>query len=314
MTVRAPVYDQLSALAEPVRARLLRLLEHEELGVGELARAVQLPQSTVSRHLKVLRALGWLQERKSGATHHVQLVADDLSDAARTLWAIVRDEPGDITQTEEDRRRLAQVLAERQVDSRAWFGVVAGRWDDLRRELWGNTFTLHALTALLPRHWTVADLGCGTGAVTAAIAPMVDRVIGVDHSVQMLDAAQHRLVDLPSAELRQGELTDLPFADGELDAALCTLVLHHVEDPHAAFVEIGRALKVSGACVIVDMEAHDRVEYRQTMGHLHLGFEVDQLVAFASGSGLRVESHHPLPPDPDAAGPTLFLAVLRREG
>ena len=51
------IFDRLPVLSEPTRARLLRVLAQEELGVGELARVVQLPQSTVSRHLKVLQEL-----------------------------------------------------------------------------------------------------------------------------------------------------------------------------------------------------------------------------------------------------------------
>jgi DNA-binding transcriptional ArsR family regulator len=44
----------MDSLADPTRLRLLRLLERNELGVAELCHVLQLPQSTVSRHLKVL--------------------------------------------------------------------------------------------------------------------------------------------------------------------------------------------------------------------------------------------------------------------
>ena len=44
----------MEVLADPTRLRLLRLLERHELGVAELCDVLQLPQSTVSRHLKVL--------------------------------------------------------------------------------------------------------------------------------------------------------------------------------------------------------------------------------------------------------------------
>ena len=44
----------MEVLADPTRLRLLRLLERHELGVAELCHVLQLPQSTVSRHLKVL--------------------------------------------------------------------------------------------------------------------------------------------------------------------------------------------------------------------------------------------------------------------
>src|SRR3954463_12331485 len=54
-----PIFDRLSALADPTRSRLLLLLDRHELTVGELCSALQLPQSTVSRHLKTLSDEGW---------------------------------------------------------------------------------------------------------------------------------------------------------------------------------------------------------------------------------------------------------------
>ena len=56
----------LEALAEPSRLRLLRLLDREELSVGELARCTEMPQSSVSRHLAALRAAGFVVERTEG--------------------------------------------------------------------------------------------------------------------------------------------------------------------------------------------------------------------------------------------------------
>ena len=48
------VLDRLSALADPTRSRILLLLDRHELTVGELCTILQMPQSTVSRHLKLL--------------------------------------------------------------------------------------------------------------------------------------------------------------------------------------------------------------------------------------------------------------------
>ena len=50
----------MGALGDQTRLRLLRLLEGRELGVAELCEVVQLPQSNVSRHLKVLGDEGWV--------------------------------------------------------------------------------------------------------------------------------------------------------------------------------------------------------------------------------------------------------------
>ncbi len=57
-TSALPILDSLAALADATRCRVLRLLEAQELTVGELCAVLQLPQSTVSRHLKTLGDAG----------------------------------------------------------------------------------------------------------------------------------------------------------------------------------------------------------------------------------------------------------------
>jgi ubiquinone/menaquinone biosynthesis C-methylase UbiE/DNA-binding transcriptional ArsR family regulator len=303
----ADVYESLNLLAIPIRVRLLRLLELEELGVGELERVLQVPQSTVSRHLKLLRDAGWVQLRKDGTASLVAL-SDALDADARNLWELVKAQTdGDHA---DDGLRLAAVLAAREVDSRAFFGRVAGQWHQLRQELFGHGFMGAALAALLPRELVVADLGCGTGEALEALAPVVDRLIGVDREPAMLEAARRRLVGQPHVELRQGSLEEPPLEAGEIDVALIMLVLHHVQDPGAALAGAARALRAGGRVVVLDMVAHDRDEYRRTMGHAHLGFEEAQIRRWGREAGLELRSWRVLAPDPEASGPLLFLGVL----
>ena len=70
--------EHLAALAEPTRLRVLRILDGHELSVGELAQVVQLPQSTVSRHLKVLTDSGWLVRRSEGTATLYRVIFDEL--------------------------------------------------------------------------------------------------------------------------------------------------------------------------------------------------------------------------------------------
>jgi len=166
MATSTPICERLTALAEPTRVRLLRALELEELGVGELARVLQLPQSTVSRHLKVLLDGGWVQRRSVGPANLLRV--DDLDPEARQLWTLVRDGAGDLS---EDAARVEAVVAQRQVDAREFFGRHAERWDALRRELFGDAYLVPTLLSLLPAGWAVADLGCGTGETVPARGP-----------------------------------------------------------------------------------------------------------------------------------------------
>lgn len=304
------VFDRLSALADPTRSRLLLLLEEHELSVSELCAVVQLPQSTVSRHLKVLADEGWVVFRADGPSRHYRMAAD-LDDAARTLWAAVRAALADTVPAGADALRLRGVLASRVNRSRQFFSTAAGRWDGVRAELFGSSADF-ALLGLLDDRWTVGDLGCGTGALSATLAPYVDRVVAVDASAEMLAAAKERLADVRNVDIRPGDLEALPVEDATLDAAVLSLVLHYVADPAAVLDEAARALKPGGRLVVVDMTPHDRTDYRDRMGHVWLGFPADQLAEWLTAAGLTAVRCTDLPTDPQAKGPPLFAATARR--
>jgi SAM-dependent methyltransferase len=303
-----PFFDRLSALADPTRSRLLLLLDRHELTVSELCSALQLPQSTVSRHLKTLADDGWVTARAEGTSRRYAMPGSALEPGARRLWHLVRDQVGTTPSARHDLSRAEQVLLERRSTSQAFFTTRAGQWDKVRAELYGSRADLTPFAALLDPEWVVADLGCGTGQTTAALAPFVGRVIAVDESSAMLSAARRRLADRENVELRSGRLEDLPVEDGELDAAILSLVLHFVVDPAAVLAEAARALRPGGRLLVVDMVPHEREEYRVTMGHLWLGFEPAQIAGWLGSAGFTDVRVVPLPPDPQAKGPGLFTA------
>lgn len=312
-----PLPDLLSQLGEPLRLRLLRVLEREELTVGELARVVQVPQSTVSRHLKVLSDGGWLASRNEGTSTLHRLLQDDLEQPHRAIWQAIREplvaiDGPTAREFDEDLRRVEAVLAERRTDTQAFFGRLAGQWDSVRQELFGSTVTLRALLPLIPPDWVVADIGCGTGNAAELLAPCVKQVVCVDQSDVMLHAAERRLKMYPNIRYMQGDLEKLPIESGLLDAAVCVLVLHHINDPAIGVKEMARCLKPGGVCLVVDMVEHDRHTYRQMMGHRWLGFGVPQLVRMMTEAGLVKPRIQVLPAETEAKGPGLFVCTAHK--
>ena len=79
------IFDRLGILADPTRGRLLLLLEGHDLAVGELCSVLQQPQSTVSRHLKVLADNGWLKSWRDGTSRRYRLEVERLQPPARQL-------------------------------------------------------------------------------------------------------------------------------------------------------------------------------------------------------------------------------------
>jgi len=305
------VVDRLGALGDPTRMRILLVLDQGEFNVGELCQALQLPQSTVSRHLRTLSEGGWVTARSEGTSRVYRRAPHPaLPDAG--LWAVVKEAAAGSPEALEDGERSEAILAERRERSRSFFRSAAGRWDALRQELFGARTDAVALPGLLEPEWTVGDLGCGTGALSASLAPWVHRVIGVDREPEMLEAAERRLETTGNAELRRGDLESLPIEDGELDAAFALLVFHLLPDPTAALAEVFRALRPGGAFVLLDMRSHTRDEYREEMGHLWAGFPMEAMAAWLEGAGFEGVRALPVTPDPEAKGPLLFLARGRR--
>jgi len=312
MAAAPALLDWMTALADPTRARTLRLVERQELSVADLCAVLQLPQSTVSRHLKVLADEGWVGARADGTSRLYRLAIDQLEPSARRLWTLVRDETAATALARQDDRRLEGVLAERQTRSQAFFASSAGQWDRLRREMYGDRFDLQALAGLLDAEWTVGDLACGTGQMTTALAPFVRRVIAVDRSRAMLTAARKRLGAADHVDLRQGTLEALPIEDRTLDAAVICLALHYVSDPLAALRETARVLRPGGRVLVIDLLEHERQEYRQAMGHVWMGFGREQMAGWLAEAGFENARVLPLPAAPQAQGPALLAATARR--
>ena len=308
MTATAQVHDRLATLADPTRGRILLALEQNELTVGDLCAVLALPQSTVSRHLRVLADDNWVTTRQEGTSRFYARNAS-LDPGADRLWSVVAEDLRGSAEHGRDLARLGEVIAQRRAKSREFFAGASGSWDDIRQELFGNAVGGGALLGLLDENWVIGDLGCGSGHLSALMAPYVARVIGIDASPDMLEQARARLASWPRVELRAGELEALPLGAGELDAAIISLVLHHSPEPRRVIGEAMRVLKVGGRLLLVDLTPHDQVEYRERMGHVWLGFSEQQVAEWLKGAGFTRVRVVALPQDPGARAPALFVAT-----
>lgn len=305
---RLPIHDRLIELAEPQRCRLLAALELHELAVGELSTALELPQSTVSRHLRILASQGWIISRAEG-TNRWYRSNPDLTQAMSALWTLVGEAHRDTPEAIQDAARVQTVVSARRSLSKSFFSSAATQWERLRRDLFGIRADLMASFALLDHALVVGDLGCGTGLLSSAIAPHVARVHAIDESDEMLSAAREKLTGFDNVVISHGSLEDLPLADRSLDVAVIMLVLHHVSSPLRALREAHRVLRPAGRLLICDMQPHTNEEYRDTMGHSWPGFSPAAIGGWLTEAGFASVRFTPLPADPDAAGPALFTCT-----
>ena len=302
---RLSIHDRMVELADTTRCRLLAALERQELTVGELAQALQLPQSTVSRHLKILADQAWIASRAEGASRwyrrNPRLDADMLG-----LWELVRSAMADTPSAQQDTARLEAVVSSRRTVTQAFFATASAEWDALRTGMFGARADLAAAFALLDPQLVVGDLGCGTGSLSAALAPHVGHVHAIDASPAMLTAASSRLAAFGNVSVQEGALESLPLYDGVLDVAILMLVLHHVSDPVRALREVHRVLRPGGRVLIGDMRPHAQERFREQMGHVWLGFAEHTLQDWLHEAGFVQPRYVPLPVDPAASGPALF--------
>lgn len=257
------------ALGDPTRARLANILLRHELNVGEIVQILDMGQSRVSRHLKVLVDSGLLTMRREGLWSFYRAVETGQGraflDAVRALLAGREDAATDLDEA-------AAVVRERATATRRFFDSIAPDWDQLQADILGDFDLAAEILKRMPGRGVMADLGCGTGELLALLAPRATKAIGVDNSPRMLDIAARRFRDNGSVSLRIGELTHLPLRDWEADFAVMSMVLHHLAEPREALAEAARALKLGGRLVVADFDEHGDEHMRAAYGDHRLGF------------------------------------------
>lgn len=294
----------LRALADTTRLRIMRLLAHMELAVGELAQVLGQSQPRVSRHVRILCDAGLAERRREGSWVflHIAVAADRAppigAAVARLLDAAEADDAQFAARCAEDRRHLAAIRAGRENQAAAYFARHAGEWDQLR--------TLHSAdetveAALLDVVGTdlgsLLDVGTGTGRIAELLGPRAAHVTALDKSPEMLRIARARLQHLPAghADLVQGDFSALPFGDAAFDTLTFHQVLHYAQDPGGVLAEAARVTRPGGRVAVVDFAAHDREELRSVHAHARLGFSDEAMLAMLADAGFAAASATALP-------------------
>jgi ubiquinone/menaquinone biosynthesis C-methylase UbiE len=264
----------LKALADPLRLRILASVAEEELTVGEVQEIVDSVQSSVSRNLAILRAAGFVHDRKEGTSVYFS-ARSDMPEPARELFASLQGRLAEIPEVKRDQARLAECRRRRLQRSKSYFESVAGDWERIRKSYFDDRATSLAIEKLLPPDLTVADIGCGTGSLTFELARFARKAIGVDLSGEMLRRARAvaRERAIHNVEFRQGDIFKLPLESHSIDAAFCVMVLHFLPEPERAIAGLCRIVRRGGSVILVDLVQHKQEWMREQMAHRWLGFD-----------------------------------------
>lgn len=298
---------QTKALADETRLRLLGVLARHELNVGEIVQVMKMGQSRISRHLKILMDAGFVACKRNGLWAFYATASGNGSEALlRAVLDGLKDMPGHVA----DLDHAAQVLSERRSSTVRFFDELAADWKRMSLEILGNFDLNNAILERLVERGTVVDLGCGPGILLKNLSGAVAQLIGVDNSSRMLEAAAKLLPNSCAISLRIGDLEHLPLRDGEADAAIMSLVLHHLAAPQTGIVEMQRIVRPGGQIMVVDFVNHDNETMRTKYGDRWLGFAPDELGAWMMKTGFQQIQRDEFPIN---MGLTLQMLTARRE-
>ncbi|MCP4131239.1 MAG: metalloregulator ArsR/SmtB family transcription factor [bacterium] len=285
------IVSLFKSLADETRVRLLNLLLNHELNVNEIVAVMEMGQSRISRHLKILTDNGILTSRRDGLWIFYKALLDDTVDEENRFFSALADFIRENSDLKADLARLEVVLEERENEKSRFFDSIAINWDDLKNNLIGDYDLTGAIVSRVPESAVVADLGCGTGELLYAVRNRAQNLIGVDKSPKMLGEAKRRFTEEGlSVDLRIGELEHLPMRDREADCAIFNMVLHHLASPFQVITEGHRVLKKGSPLLIVDLAKHSNEEMRSKYGHRWLGFTEDEISEWLSKAGFRPEN------------------------
>jgi ArsR family transcriptional regulator len=276
------ILKSLKLLSDPLRVRILLILQAEEMSVAELQDILSMGQSRISTHLAQLKGAELVEDRRSGKHVHYRLRGD----TPRAILDVLAAGGDELPEAEQDRRAVELALRQRADKTRAYFDELAGKFG--RQYVPGRSWKGLAETLLnLMPPLVIADLGAGEGTFSQLLARRASKVIAVDNSEKMVQfgsdlAAKNGVTNL---EYRLGELESPPIADGSVDVAFFSQALHHAAHPQRAVDQAFRILKPGGRIVILDLKKHSFEEARELYADLWLGFSEVELDGFLRGAG-----------------------------
>jgi DNA-binding transcriptional ArsR family regulator len=279
MAEAPPKIDQvvraLKNLADPTRLRLLTLLGHGELTVGEICRVVGQSQPRISRHLRLLTEAGFLDRFREEQRVYYRTPA--CGHRAGWLSEVLGSVDPDDTALQRDRERMAVVVGDRERAAASELGAgapadldVAGLAAILGEELGPAT-----LGELL-------DIGTGAGPLLAMLGARAAHAVGVGLSSPALRLARSRLHGRAHAhcEFRCGDMYALSFEPASFDTVTMDRVLAGAQRPEAVVAEAVRVLRPGGLLLVV--ERFDAIAARTGVDPL-LG-----LRGWLDGAGLKL--------------------------
>jgi len=281
------------AAADTLRLQILRTLKAESFGVLELCQILDLAQSKLSHHLKVLANANLVATRREGNSIFYRRPLLDLgaplTDFTQALFKTLDAEPlsTDII------TRITHIKAERSRLSLDFFAKNAGKFGEMQELITENSeYVVHTRELIelagLPHSATAIEIGPGEGHYLPELAKRFTKVVAIDNSAAMLTIAQQLAAEqrLDNIDFILGE-PNLAITDGlQGQLVVCHMVLHHIPSPALIFEQAAELLSPGGYMLVAELCHHDQDWVKDSCGDLWLGFEPEELKHWAQAAGL----------------------------
>jgi len=285
--------DLNKALGDSLRLQILRLLKSESFGVLELCRIVDIRQSALSHHLKILANAQLVSTRREGNSifYRRAFLSDD--DYYREIKESVFDQVDLLPLAKSAEKKISQIQLERARQSLSFFNKNADKF----KEQQGLIVTLDDYGSILHDvidslglndKATVLEVGPGEGLLLTELAAKFKKLIALDNSREMLEKCEEAITKgkFKGVKFILGDTTVAGKKDVLSDLIIFNMVLHHISSPAKTFKDSSALLKENGYLLIADLSTHDQDWVRKSCGDLWLGFDEEDLNHWAQKAGL----------------------------
>jgi ArsR family transcriptional regulator len=281
------------ALADSVRLQILRLLKNDSFGVLEICRILDMRQSALSHHLKILANAELVSTRREGNSifYRRAFIAQD--DEFREIKKCVYEDMDRLQLLEQQQAIIELIHLERAALSLSFFDKNADQFREQQGLIVKHDDycqSLHDVIASLglAASASVMEVGPGEGLLLVELAEKYGNLTALDNSSEMLEKARQTSIaaDFNSLHFILGDSQVAKKLPERYDLIIFDMVLHHISSPAETFKDCAALLNNGGYLLVADLTNHDQDWVRESCGDLWLGFEDSDLIAWAERSEL----------------------------
>ena len=285
--------EQLShyckATADSQRLQILRALSKESFGVLELCQVLEVGQSALSHHLKILANASLVETRREGTSIFYRRALIHAEDPLKLLRQALFESIDSTELPMEHAARIREVYDCRHGKAKSFFRKNADRFQENQNLIAEYNHYSQCIDDVLDNesispNATAIEIGPGDSDLILTLAKRFHSITAIDNTVEMLEKTRRKTAtaEIDNVNFLVGELRD----HGEdCELLVLNMVLHHLASPINFFFEAKQHLKAGGCLLIADLCAHDQDWTRDNCGDLWLGFDADELDGWASAAG-----------------------------